>query len=158
MDIKLINKLAKLMETHDLAELEVEEEGHHVHLKRGGPAPAPVAALPAAPAAPAAPAPVAAAGQAAPEAALPPDPDVEEGTVEFTSPLVGTFYRAATPEADPFAVEGDVVDEDTVICIVEAMKVMNEIKADGNYRVTRVLVENGEPVEYGQALFLLAPA
>ena len=155
MDIKLINKLAKLMEAHDLAELEVEEEGHHVHLKRGGPAPVTVTTLPAATVGPA---PAASTDPVAAEPATPGETGEEEGTVEFTSPLVGTFYRAASPDADPFSVEGDVVDEDTVLCIVEAMKVMNEIKADGSYRVVRILVENGEPVEYGQALFLLAPA
>jgi acetyl-CoA carboxylase biotin carboxyl carrier protein len=70
--------------------------------------------------------------------------------------MVGTFYRAASPEAEPFASVGDTVDEETTICIIEAMKVMNEIKAEMNGTIVEILVENGEPVEFGQPLFRVA--
>jgi acetyl-CoA carboxylase biotin carboxyl carrier protein len=72
---------------------------------------------------------------------------------EFVSPMVGSFYRAASPEAEPFCSVDDIVGEDTTICIIEAMKVMNEIKAEVNGRIVAILVENGEPVEFGQPLF-----
>jgi acetyl-CoA carboxylase biotin carboxyl carrier protein len=77
------------------------------------------------------------------------------GTIEFKSPMVGTFYRAASPDAEPFVEVGGKFDEETVLCIVEAMKVMNEIKAETKGTVVKVLVENAEPVEYGQPLFLI---
>ena len=105
---------------------------------------------------PAAVAPAAAAGAEAPEAAAEAGPP--PGTVPFESPMVGTFYRAASPDADPFVSAGTQVNDETVICIIEAMKVMNEIKAETRGEVVEVLVENGEPVEFGQPLFLLKPA
>jgi acetyl-CoA carboxylase biotin carboxyl carrier protein len=83
--------------------------------------------------------------------------DAEQG-VPIPSPMVGTFYRAASPEAEPFVAEGSKVAPETVICIIEAMKVMNEIKAERAGQILRVLVENGEPVEFGQPLFLIRPA
>jgi acetyl-CoA carboxylase biotin carboxyl carrier protein len=79
------------------------------------------------------------------------------GAVPFPSPLVGTFYRASSPDADPFVEVGAKVGPDSVLCIIEAMKVMNEIKAETRAEVVEILVENGEPVEYGQPLFLLKP-
>jgi len=81
------------------------------------------------------------------------DPDMT-----ITSPMVGTFYSAPNPDAPPFITKGGLVEKGDVVCIVEAMKMMNEIEADLHGRVQRVLVENGQPVEYGQALFLLEPA
>jgi acetyl-CoA carboxylase biotin carboxyl carrier protein len=80
-----------------------------------------------------------------------------EGLVEITSPMVGTFYRATSPDADPFASKGTVLDDDLTICIIEAMKVMNEIKAERTGEIVDILVENGEPVEFGQPLFLVKP-
>jgi acetyl-CoA carboxylase biotin carboxyl carrier protein len=82
--------------------------------------------------------------------ALPP------GTFHFTSPMVGTFYRSSSPDSAPFADVGAVIDEDSTLCIVEAMKVMNEIKAEVRGKIVEVLVENAEPVEFGQPLFLIA--
>jgi len=101
-----------------------------------------------------APAPVQA---AAPAAAAPvEDPDaLPPGTEVFASPMVGTFYRAAQPDAEPFAKEGQEVGPDHVLCIIEAMKVMNEIKAERAFEIVRVLAENGEPVEFGQPLFVV---
>ena len=80
----------------------------------------------------------------------------EPGTEAVTSPMVGTFYRAPKPDADHFVELDDEVEEDSVLCIIEAMKVMNEIKAEHKGQVVKILVENGEPVEYGQPLFLIA--
>ena len=84
-------------------------------------------------------------------------PEVERpsGVVEIHSPMVGTFYRSPSPEAEPFVGVGSAVEEETVICIIEAMKVMNEIKAECTGQVVEILVENGEPVEYGQPVFLV---
>jgi acetyl-CoA carboxylase biotin carboxyl carrier protein len=83
-------------------------------------------------------------------------PPVQVGT-PFTSPMVGTFYRASSPEAEPFTQVGASFGPDTTICIIEAMKVMNEIKAETSGRVVQILVQNGEPVEFGQPLFLIQP-
>jgi len=163
MEIKLIHALVRIMKRADLSELEVDDTnaGLRVHLKRGtgreGGSPlfnvmsAPAAGAPAYPAAPVAQGGAAPAG-AAPAAALPP------GTVAFTSPMVGTFYRAGSPDAAPFVDVGTNVDEDKVVCIVEAMKVMNEIKAEMKGKIVEVLVDNAEPVEFGQPLFLIQKA
>jgi acetyl-CoA carboxylase biotin carboxyl carrier protein len=107
----------------------------------------PVALVPA-PAQPASPPPLEI------EAALAPEPPANEEPL--VSPMVGTFYRAASPEVEPFASVGDTVDEETTICIIEAMKVMNEIKAEMSGTIVEILVENGEPVEFGQPLFRVA--
>jgi len=82
-------------------------------------------------------------------------PKRDENVVEFKSPMVGTFYRAPSPESPPYVTEGEKVNKESVVCIVEAMKVMNEIKAEMNGRVEDILVENGEAIEFGQPLFLI---
>ena len=162
MDIDKVLKLVELMETHGLAEVEVEEGDFHVRLKKGSsePPPAPIAAPPIAPVHVAAPingVPVQA--QAPVQPASPADAPAEEGkdTVEITSLMVGTFYRSSTPDADPFVHEGDHLMPDSVICIIEAMKVMNEIKAEIEGELVSILVENGESVEYGQPIMLVRP-
>jgi acetyl-CoA carboxylase biotin carboxyl carrier protein len=91
-------------------------------------------------------------------AAAPAPADDDARCKKVTSPMVGTFYRAASPTAPPFAQVGDRVDEDTVLCIIEAMKLMNEIKAETKGVVKKILVENAQPVEYGQPIFLIEPA
>jgi acetyl-CoA carboxylase biotin carboxyl carrier protein len=149
MTIKEIEALGRMMKEYDLSELKVELKDCNVSLRRGDKtvaapvvvAPAPVAAAPAAPvaAAPAAP--------AAPAAAAP--------AKTIDSPLVGTFYRAASPDSDAFVNVGDRVTADTVIAIIEAMKVMNEIKAEKSGVIKEILVENGQPVEFGQPLFVI---
>ena len=161
MDLTDLRKLVRLMQQAELTELEIDDssKGLRVHLKRSradggdeGRSMAPVVqVVPGGgmSAHMAAPAPVAAGGGAPAPEALPP------GTVAFESPMVGTFYRSPAPDADPFAERGTQVTEDSVLCIVEAMKVMNEIKAEMRGEVVEVLVENGEPVEYGQPLFLI---
>lgn len=149
MTIKEIEALGRMMKEYDLNELKVELKDCNVSLRRGEKtvaapvvvAPAPVAAAPVAPAAPAAPA-------AAKEAAAAPARTID-------SPLVGTFYRAASPDADTFVNVGDRVTADTVVAIIEAMKVMNEIKAEKSGVIKEVLVENGQPVEFGQPLFVI---
>ncbi len=83
--------------------------------------------------------------------------EVKTNTVTIEAPMVGTFYRASAPDAAPFVHEGDVVKEDQVLCIIEAMKLMNEIEAKMAARIVKILVENGQPVEYGQPLFLVEP-
>ncbi len=100
--------------------------------------------------------PAAAAPAAAPQPAL--SGEETAGLLPVLAPMVGTFYRAPAPGADPYVKEGDLVQKGTVVCIIEAMKLMNEIEAEAKGRVARILVENGQPVEFGQTLFLLAPA
>ena len=148
MDIEKIKELVKLMADNDLAEIHIHSGQERICLKRPGAAganapavvyaaPAPVAAA-AAPAAPSAP-------------AAPPADDL----IPIPSPMVGTFYAAPSPDSPPFITIGSEVSEDTVICIVEAMKVMNEIKAELGGTVAKILVNNGQAVEYGQPLFLV---
>lgn len=148
MDIKDIKKVVDLMTKNDLTEFSLDDNGFKLELKRGSKEilvqAAPVAAMPA-PVAPVAPAPAAAVPVAAP---------VVEGE-EIKSPIVGTFYSAASPESPIFVKEGDKVTPDTVVCIVEAMKVMNEIKAEMSGTIKKVLVENGSPVQFGEPLFLV---
>lgn len=160
MDLKLIRNLVRIMERGEVNELEIDDEkaGLRVHLKRGqaGAAPgASVVMMPgAAGAAPAA---------GSPDPAEPADPGGDDGRrdpslEEITSPMVGTFYSASSPDAEAFTGVGKTVGEDSVVCIIEAMKVMNEIKAELRGEVVEVLVENGEPVEFGQPLFLVRPS
>ncbi|MBQ9770357.1 MAG: acetyl-CoA carboxylase biotin carboxyl carrier protein [Lentisphaeria bacterium] len=153
MKIEEIKTIIKLMSENDLTEFKIEAEDMHLCLKRGGqlpgsqiiiPAAAPVpAAAPAAPAAPAA-------APAAPAAAAAP---ANRTTVD--APIVGTFYRSPSPDAPAFVKVGDTVSADTTVCIIEAMKVMNEIKAEKSGVIKEILVENGQPVEYGQPIFVL---
>jgi acetyl-CoA carboxylase biotin carboxyl carrier protein len=146
MDLKELKALLRLMEGADIEELEVEEGGRRVRIRRRG--------LPAPPAAPALHVPPASA------AAVRPAPTAadDEGLIPITAPMVGTFYRAPAPGAEPYVKEGDLVQRGTVVCIIEAMKLMNEIEAEARGRVAKILVENGQPVEFGQTLFLLSPA
>jgi len=158
MELKTIQRLVQLMQRGDVTELEIDDPstGFKVRLKRGVEPPAPSAAAPVVHVTHAgglAAAPAATAPAAAPEA--PAEPPAPAGK-PFLSPMVGTFYRASSPDAEPFVSVGSSVNEDTVMCIIEAMKVMNEIKAETSGRIVEVLVENGEPVEFGQPLFLLA--
>ncbi len=146
MDIAELKKLLKLMNEYDLAELEIEEQGSAIRLRKAAPVIGHQAALPAGFVPPAPPAPAAPPVPVAP-AGPPP------GTQEIRSPIVGTFYRTPSPESPPFVNVGDRVHGESVVCIIEAMKVMNEIKAEVTGEVVEVLVENGEAVEYDQPLF-----
>ena len=149
MDLRKLKTLIELVETSGIAELEIQEGEERVRITRSmsatmagaNPAQTPqhVAVAPAAPAA--APAP-------------PPEPPAVQGHV-VKSPMVGTFYRSATPGAKPFVEVGDTVQEGSTLCIVEAMKLMNEIEADSSGVIKSVLAENGQPVEFGQPLFII---
>lgn len=152
MSADRIQELLKLMEEHDLVELELEEGDFKLRVCK------PQAQMMAAPAmmAPMAP-PQAAAPTAAP-APAPAEEDDMSGLTPIPSPIVGTFYRAPSPESDVFISEGSDVTESSVVCIVEAMKIMNEVKAGVKGKIAKILVENGEPVEYGQPLFMVKPA
>ena len=154
MDLKLIQRLIQIMKKGGLGELELEDqkEGLRVRLKRGaeGAAPAPLVHLMHAPAAAGAhhaPAP-GSVPAAASEAAA-------GGAHTIASPMVGTFYRTPSPEAEPFVRVGSRIEVDKTLCIIEAMKVMNEIKSEIAGEILEILVENGEPVEFGQPLFLI---
>ena len=152
MDLRELKKLINLMNTNGLTRLEVEEEGKRYRLEKGGAA-APVVS--AAPVAAMAPAPIAA--PEAKPAATEARPTFPEGSVTFNSPMVGTFYQASSPDVPPFVQIGDRITPDTVICVIEAMKVFNEIRPDTTGTVVEVLAENAEAVEYGQPLFLIRP-
>ncbi len=153
MDLNLIKKLVKIVNTSDITDLEVEEEGFKVKIAKkvrgfhGG---------------------------SKPHVVLPPafaDEEVETSTSgkeksseekaetrhEIRSPIVGTFYRAPAPDADPYVQVGDIVTKGSVLCIVEAMKLMNEIESDIDGRIVKILVDNGKPVEFNQPLFLIQP-
>jgi acetyl-CoA carboxylase biotin carboxyl carrier protein len=164
MDLNYLEKLLKLFDESTLTELEIEVEGTPVKLARkneqAATAPMQFAFPPMAPSygmpqAPAAQAPAAAA-PAAPKA----DAPAATGATyhEVKSPIVGTFYRAPSPEADSYVQVGQSVQVGTTLCIIEAMKLMNEIESDASGKIVKILVENGQPVEYGQVLMLVEPA
>jgi acetyl-CoA carboxylase biotin carboxyl carrier protein len=145
-DIKEIKAVIDLMKKHDLSVFEIEKEGFRLKLQRGTSAPQATIALPAAPTVP----PKAASTAEPPPAAKP----IESVPMkEIVSPMVGTFYRAASPDTPAFVEVGKPITEETVVCIIEAMKVMNEIKAETSGVIAEVLAENGKPVQFGQALF-----
>ncbi len=146
MDKKELKELIQLMDKHGLVRLEIEEAGKRCMLEK---AQAPLVAAQAL-------VPQPQVIQAAPQAAVAASPRAE-GTVTFNSPMVGSFYRAATPDGEPFVKAGDRVDPETTLCLIEAMKVFNEIKAETRGIVVEVLAENQEAVEYNQPLFLIKP-
>ena len=148
MDLEEIKQILQLMDENELAEFELERDGLRIALRKAGstaPAPAsvvmPQGTVPAAPAPPSA-------GPAETAKAI-----AEERTAYIKSPMVGTFYVAPSPDSPPFVNLGEKIGKDDVVCILEAMKVMNEIKAELEGTIMEVLAENGEPVEYGQPLF-----
>jgi acetyl-CoA carboxylase biotin carboxyl carrier protein len=151
VDLRKLKKLIDLVQESGIAELEVTEGEERVRISRIGQAPVPMMAAPAQIALPAAPA---AAAGAAPVAALPAPEKVEGHIVK--SPMVGTFYRAPSPGAKAFVEVGDKVGPGDTLCIIEAMKLLNEIEADHGGTIKEVYVENGQPVEYGEPLFLIA--
>jgi len=157
LDLRKLKKLIDLVEESGIAELEITEGEEKVRISRSGPSAAvnasvvPATALAApVPASPATPAP--AAGQASAAGAAEPAPS--EGHV-LKSPMVGTFYRAPSPGAKAFVEVGQTVSEGETVCIIEAMKLLNEIEADHSGTIKAILVENGQPVEYGHALMVI---
>jgi acetyl-CoA carboxylase biotin carboxyl carrier protein len=152
VDLKKLRELVKLMVDNEIAEVDLQDETEHIKLKRGG-AGQPVLVAPQ-PVAASAPAPVAAAPAAA---AVAPVVDEDAGLINIVSPTVGTYYSSSSPDAKAFVSAGSKVSDDTVVCIIEAMKVFNEIKAEVRGTIEKVLVENGQAVEYGQPLFKVKP-
>jgi acetyl-CoA carboxylase biotin carboxyl carrier protein len=156
MDLRKLKKLIDLVQESGIAELEITEGEEKVKIVKGGAAAMVAAAPMVAPVA--APAPAAARPAAAQTAAAAPAGEAAaapEGHV-VKAPMVGTFYRSPSPDAKAFVEVGQAVKEGDTICIIEAMKLMNEIEADASGSVKAILVENGQPVEYGQPLFILA--
>lgn len=158
MDIRKVKKLIELLEESGIAEIEISEGEESVRISRyptSGSHAAPIVHYAAAPAAPAAAAPAALPAAAAPAAtaAAPIQPAKADHTV--TAPMVGTFYVAATPGAKAFVDIGSEVNVGDTLCIIEAMKMMNQIESDKAGRVTAILVKNGDPVEFGQPLFII---
>jgi acetyl-CoA carboxylase biotin carboxyl carrier protein len=145
-DLRVVKALIRLMDRHELEELEVADGDRRVRLRRRAPD-APRPRLGSAAGVPAGKAP-----------AAQPLPDETAGLIPITAPMVGTFYRAPAPGADPYVREGGLVQKGTVVCLIEAMKLMNEIEAEVAGRIVRILVENGHAVEFGQTLFLVEPA
>ena len=158
MDTKEIKKIIQMMKDNDLSEFELEEEGFRIAIKcRDRNAPPVVVGAPLQPST----------IVSAPANETDPLPqgaqddetkDDSEGLHKVVSPMVGTFYRSPAPDLDPFVSVGSEVEEDQVVCIVEAMKVMNEIHAEMRGVIRKVLVENATPVQFGQTLFLVEPA
>ena len=152
IDLKKLQALLETLAHGDVTEFEFEDEHARVRLTRGAQqAAAPTQVVMAAPAS--TPAPFATAPPIAAAAAEGPAPVEDKNTVTITSPFVGTFYRAPSPDAPPFVEVGSTVREGQTLCIVEAMKLMNEIEADSSGKVVEILVENGKPVEFEQPLF-----
>ncbi|MBN2415190.1 acetyl-CoA carboxylase biotin carboxyl carrier protein [bacterium] len=155
MDLTEIKKLLKLVEKSDVQEIEIQEDTFYVRILKHGnqiqtvesPAIYSAAAAPPKPA----PAPL-------PESPPAVKPGLSEHLIEICSPMVGTFYSAASPEADPYVQEGDQIKPGKVLCIIEAMKLMNEIEAEITGKIVKVLVDNAQPVEYNQPLFLAEKA
>jgi acetyl-CoA carboxylase biotin carboxyl carrier protein len=153
MDLKEIKRLILLVQKSGIGELEVTEGGRTIRISAAPVvAPGPAYAMAAAPAPVASPAiaPSAAAAASAERAA-------DAHLVPVVSPMVGTFYRAPAPDADPYVELNTPVEIGQTVCIIEAMKLMNEIESESRGRIARILVENGQPVEFGQALFLVDP-
>lgn len=136
IDLDKIKELIKLMEDHELTAFELEDAGFKVRLEKGSSQEQVAAPI------------------AAPEPAS--EKIVAEDTEQITSPMVGTFYKSPSPDADAFIKVGDAVDEGTIVCIIEAMKVMNQIKAEKSGVIQRILVDDASPVEFGQGLFVIA--
>ena len=142
-----VRALARVLRQYDLSELEVERDGERIRLSRssgGVPAmqmqPPPLLAEPLT------------------GTSIADTPETDDGTSIISSPFVGTFYRAPSPESPPFVDVGQAVGKGTTLCIVEAMKLMNEIEAEEDCKIVDILVKNGEPVEFNQALFRVLPA
>jgi acetyl-CoA carboxylase biotin carboxyl carrier protein len=149
MDIRKVKKLIELLEESDIAEIEIHEGEESVRISRQNTLPSPLFSSPAAPASP------------APAVAAPPSTQsVAEAPVEIEghtvkSPMVGTFYRSPSPGSKVFVEEGQQVAEGDILCIIEAMKILNQIESDKAGTVKKILVENGQPVEYNEPLFII---
>ena len=150
MDLRKLKKLIDLVQESGIAELEITEGEEKVKIVKGGEA----TVTPLAPVTPEAPKPAAVTASAPATPAPPPAEPVAEGHV-LKAPMVGTFYRSASPESKAFVEVGQNIKAGETVCIIEAMKLMNEIEADTTGIIKAILVENGQPVEYGQPLFII---
>jgi acetyl-CoA carboxylase biotin carboxyl carrier protein len=150
MDIRKVKKLIELLEQSDVAEIEIHEGEESVRISRHGSGAMPMYMPQAMPMA------IGAAPAAAPAAKASDEEDLDEMNGEVVrSPMVGTFYRAPSPGSKPFVEEGQSVTAGDTLCIIEAMKILNQIECEQGGRITRILVENGQPVEYNQPLFVI---
>jgi acetyl-CoA carboxylase biotin carboxyl carrier protein len=153
-DVRKVRRLVELMNEHDLAEIDLRQADQRIRLRKGVELPSLLAGPPAVPAVgpvgPTAPAP-------APATPAGESPAETTNTILIKSPMVGTFYTSSSPDVEPFVKVGDHVNQDTTVCIVEAMKVFNEIPAECSGQIVACLVDNGDPVEFGQALFKVDP-
>ncbi|MBI5699770.1 acetyl-CoA carboxylase biotin carboxyl carrier protein [Candidatus Saganbacteria bacterium] len=140
VDFNLIKKLINMVKDEGISGLTVEEGGVKIEVKREHGGVAPVQMPSAAPAS---------------ASTMPKPAGEEEGVVAITSPMVGTFYRSPSPDSPPFVQEGDTIKTGQVVCIVEAMKLFNEIESEIGGKIVKILAENGKPVEYGQKLMLV---
>jgi len=157
MDLKDIKAIIDLMRKNNLSEFELERQEFKIKLKRAAGV-APAAEEPGYyPAPPAAPAPLPLSAPAAPAAPAAVAAPAGPPALEIESPMIGTFYRAPSPESQPYVEVGTEVNPETIVCLIEAMKVMNEIKAEVKGVVTHILAENAKPVEFGQPLFRIRP-
>ena len=148
--VEQIQRLIEVMIQSGAVEVELQDEGQKIRVRLKEEAPrGSTAALPPAPE------PVADPSATTPASSSADPGDLADGQELFKSPMVGTFYRSPSPDTEPFIQAGDRADEDTTLCIIEAMKVMNEIKAEREFQIIDVLAQNGEPVEFGQPLFLV---
>ena len=148
MNIKEIKEMVNLMNENNLMELEVEKEGMRIRLKRSSPGETQTGPL------------IIEKEVTREKPASLPSEQIQPSlvkTIEIKAPMVGTFYRSPSPEAAPYAEIGNMIEPGQVICIIEAMKLMNEIKSEIKGKITEILVENAEPVEFGQPLFLVEP-
>ncbi|MDI6784000.1 MAG: acetyl-CoA carboxylase biotin carboxyl carrier protein [bacterium] len=152
MDYKEIKRLIALMKKEELLEFEYEKEGTKIRIVRGYPAQIQMPMFPHFAGAPVAPKQIGLEPQEAPSA-TPVLESKKENLVTIHSPMVGTFYRASAPDAAPFVEIGDVVEVDKTLCILEAMKLMNEFKSEFRCKIVEILVQSAQPVEYGQSLF-----
>ncbi len=156
MNLKELKELIEMLKDTDISEVEIERSGVKVKLRKGGDVtyhhtlprmehPSSAIVAPTLPVAP----------TTAPEKPAPPVPT---NKITVTSPIVGTFYRASSPDKPPYMETGDTVKNGQVLCIIEAMKLMNEIESETAGKIVQILVESGQPVEYGQSLFVIEPA
>jgi acetyl-CoA carboxylase biotin carboxyl carrier protein len=152
LSLKEIRELVDLVTERGLGGLEIENAGFRLRIE--GRSPEVIASVPLPAAAPAA-SPAAPVGPRLAPSPVPEEPEAEENVHVITSPIVGTFYRSASPEADPFAQVGERVSKGKILCIIESMKLMNEIESDVDGEVVAVYARNGQPVEYGEKLFAI---
>jgi oxaloacetate decarboxylase alpha subunit len=156
MNLKELKELIEMLKNTDISELEIERSGVKVRLRKGGdvtfhPAMPRMEYPPATIVAPAIPEPQIPVAEKRPEPAA-------KNQIKVTSPIVGTFYRASSPDKPPYVEDGDFVKKGQILCIIEAMKLMNEIESETAGKIVQILVENGQPVEYGQPLFVIEQA